>query len=79
MTEQHFICVNIIICYVLDNFKVSDCQSRPPDAVLKIGQFRLPHFAYVFQRHIKAVGSFYLPGETKHPTQGSEKIMLWTR
>ena len=80
MTEQHFICVNIIICYVLDNFKhastkghgrVSDSQLRPPAAILKIGQFRLPHFAYVFQRHIKAVGPVYQPGQTKHPTQGT--------
>ena len=60
-------------------FSRGDRDSKPPAAVWKLGQFRLPHFACVFRKTLKAVGPFYLvsmPGEVKDPMQGNGKTVV---
>ena len=50
-----------------------DGGSIPPNAVLKLRQFRPPTFACLSEETLKASGSFNLvsmPGEVKVPTQG---------
>ena len=52
---------------------------KPPAAILKLGQYRPPHFARVFWKTLKVVGPFYLvsmPGEIKDPTQGVNMLSV---
>ena len=63
-------------------FGRKDWGSKAPAVVLKLGQFRSPHFAGVFRKTLKAVGLFCLvsmSGEVKDPTQVNRKKLLWTQ
>ena len=56
--------------------------SIPAEAVWKLCQFPLPHFASVFRKTLKAVGPFYLvsmPGEVKYLTSLHWKCVTYRR
>ena len=64
------------LCGRASGFRSNGPGFKTTSAVSKLGQVRLPHFACVFRKRVKAVGPFYLvsmPGEVKDPKQGNGK------